>query len=141
MSETISRHTQATFMGMKITPLTVRRIASFKANRRGYRSFWIFLVLFVFSLFAELIANDKPLLVEYQGSYYFPVLKIYPETAFGGDFQTEAEYREKDVQDLITEKGGKIYWAPYSFQLRHGQSEPQQTRAITSISRKLVRDR
>jgi len=110
-----SRHTRPTFMGMKITPLTVRRIASFKANRRGYWSFWIFLVLFVFSLFAELIANDKPLLVEYQGSYYLPVLKIYPETVFGGDFQTEAEYREKDVQDLITEKGGKIYWTPVRF--------------------------
>ena len=110
-----SRHTRPTFMGMKITPLTVRRIASFKANRRGYWSFWIFLVLFVFSLFAELIANDKPLLVEYQGSYYFPVLKIYPETVFGGDFQTEAEYREKDVQDLITRKGGKIYWTPVRF--------------------------
>jgi microcin C transport system permease protein len=102
-------------MGMKITPLAVRRIASFKANRRGYWSFWIFLVVFVFSLFAELIANDKPLLVEYQGSYYFPVLKIYPETVFGGDFQTEAEYREKDVQDLITRKGGKIYWTPVRF--------------------------
>jgi microcin C transport system permease protein len=113
--ENTGRPTRPTFMGMKITPLTVRRIASFKANRRGYWSFWIFLVLFVFSLFAELVANDKPLLVEYQGSYYFPVLKIYPETVFGGDFQTEAEYREKDVQDLITEKGGKIYWPPVRF--------------------------
>jgi microcin C transport system permease protein len=113
--ENTGRQTRPTFLGMKITPLTVRRIASFKANRRGYWSFWIFLVLFVFSLFAELIANDKPLLVEYQGSYYFPVLKIYPETVFGGDFQTEAEYREKDVQDLITGKGGKIYWTPVRF--------------------------
>lgn len=113
--ETTGIPTRPTFMGMKITPLTVRRIASFKANRRGYWSFWIFLVVFVFSLFAELIANDKPLLVEYQGSYYFPVLKIYPETVFGGDFQTEAEYREKDVQDLITRKGGKIYWTPVRF--------------------------
>ena len=113
--ETTGIPTRPTFMGMKITPLAVRRIASFKANRRGYWSFWIFLVVFVFSLFAELIANDKPLLVEYQGSYYFPVLKIYPETVFGGDFQTEAEYREKDVQDLITRKGGKIYWTLVRF--------------------------
>jgi len=113
--ETTGIPARPTFMGMKITPLAVRRIASFKANRRGYWSFWIFLVVFVFSLFAELIANDKPLLVEYQGSYYFPVLKIYPETVFGGDFQTEAEYREKDVQDLITRKGGKIYWTPVRF--------------------------
>lgn len=113
--ETTGIPARPTFMGMKITPLAVRRIASFKANRRGYWSFWIFLVVFVFSLFAELIANDKPLLVEYQGSYYFPVLKIYPETVFGGDFQTEAEYREKDVQDLITRKGGKIYWTLVRF--------------------------
>lgn len=113
--ETTDIPARPTFMGMKITPLAVRRIASFKANRRGYWSFWIFLVVFVFSLFAELIANDKPLLVEYQGSYYFPILKIYPETVFGGDFQTEAEYREKDVQDLITRKGGKIYWTPVRF--------------------------
>ncbi|MGY9018208.1 MAG: ABC transporter permease [Alphaproteobacteria bacterium] len=115
LPETTGIPARPTFMGMKITPLAVRRIASFKANRRGYWSFWIFLVVFVFSLFAELIANDKPLLVEYQGSYYFPVLKIYPETVFGGDFQTEAEYREKDVQDLITRKGGKIYWTPVRF--------------------------
>ncbi|MBK19122.1 MAG: ABC transporter permease [Rhodospirillaceae bacterium] len=103
------------FLGRNITPLTARRLQSFKANRRGYWSFWIFLVLFVLSLFAEVIANDKPLLVDYQGSYYFPVLKIYPETVFGGDFETEAEYREKDVQDLITRKGGKIYWAPIRY--------------------------
>ena len=106
---------RSTLLGVKITPLTVRRLASFKANRRGYRSFWIFLVLFLFSLFAELIANDKPLVVQYQGSYYFPILKVYPETVFGGVFETEAEYREKDVQNFITQKGGKVYWAPIRY--------------------------
>ena len=106
---------RSTLFGTKITPLTVRRLASFRANKRGYRSFWVFLVLFLFSLFAELIANDKPILVQYEGSYYFPILKVYPETAFGGVFETEAEYREKDVQDFITQKGGKIFWAPIRY--------------------------
>ena len=98
------------FLGITITPLTVRRFQKFKANRRGYWSFWLFIILFTLSIFAELIANDKPLMVEYQGSYYFPIMKIYPETVFGGVFETEAEYREKEVQDLIKEKGGQIYW-------------------------------
>ena len=105
------------FLGVRVTPLTQRRLHSFRANRRGYWSFWIFLVLFFLTLFAEVIANDKPLLVQFKGDYYFPVVKIYPETVFGGDFQTEAEYREADVQQLITGKGGWILWPPirYSF--------------------------
>ena len=115
MAKSGERQTQPTLLGMKITPLTVRRLGNFKANRRGYISFWVFLVLFIFSLFAELVANDKPLVVQYQGNYYFPVLKIYPETVFGGVFETEAEYREKDVQKFITQKGGKIYWTPIRF--------------------------
>ena len=81
-------------LGMRVTPLTRRRLLSFKANRRGYWSFWIFMVLFFVTLFAEGIANDKPLVVQFKGDYYFPVVKIYPETVFGGDFETEAEYRE-----------------------------------------------
>ena len=105
-----NRQRMQTILGITVTPLTVRRLQNFKSNRRGYVSFWIFMVLFVLSIFAELITNDKPLMIEYQGSYYFPVVKIYPETLFGGDFETEAEYREKDVQNLITTKGGKIYW-------------------------------
>ena len=100
----------STFFGITVAPLTVRRIQTFKANRRGYWSFWIFITLFTLSIFAELIATDKPLMVEYQGSYYFPIMKIYPETVFGGVFETEAEYREKEVQDLIKEKEGRIYW-------------------------------
>jgi microcin C transport system permease protein len=103
------------FMGRKITPLTERRLRAFRANRRGYWSFWVFMVLFIASLFAEFIANDKPLLVQYQNAYYFPVFKIYPETVFGGDFLTEAEYREIDVQDLITKDGGWILWPPIRY--------------------------
>ena len=108
---------QKKILGVRVTPLTQRRLLSFSANRRGLWSFWMFLVLFFVTLFAEVIANDKPLMVQYQGSYYFPVVKIYPETVFGGDFETEAEYREIDVQQLITEKGGWILWPPirYSF--------------------------
>lgn len=102
-------------LGMRVTPLTLRRLQSFKANRRGYWSFWIFLVLFVVTLFAEVIANDKPLVVQYKGDYYFPVVKIYPETVFGGDFETEAEYREVDVQKLITDTGGWILWPPIRY--------------------------
>ena len=97
-------------LGIRVTPLTRRRLQSFKANRRGYWSFWVFLVLFFGTLFAEVIANDKPLMVQFKGNYYFPVVKIYPETVFGGDFETEAEYREADVQQLITDKGGWILW-------------------------------
>ena len=65
-------------LGMRLTPLTRRRLHSFRANRRGYWSFWIFMVLFVVTLFAEVIANDKPLIVQYNGDYYFPVITSYP---------------------------------------------------------------
>lgn len=104
------------FLGLRISKLTRRRLENFKANRRGYWSFWIFLVLFFFSLPAEFIANDKPLLVSYQGSLYFPVLKAYPETTFGGDFETEAEYRDPFVTEMI-EKDGWIVWplVPYRY--------------------------
>jgi microcin C transport system permease protein len=74
----------------------------FKSNRRGYISLWIFCCLFVISLGAEILCNDKPLLVVYQGNYYFPFLKSYPETAFGGDFETEADYSDPYVRSLIT---------------------------------------
>jgi microcin C transport system permease protein len=106
------------FLGMSITPMTQRRLRNFKANRRGYISMWIFLAIFVVTLFAEVIANDKPLLVQYDGNYYFPILKAYPETTFGGVFETEAEYREADVRELITEKGGWIIWPMIRYSYR-----------------------
>src|SRR3979411_3098473 len=71
------------FLGRRITPLTRRRLDNFRANRRGFWSLWLFLVLFVASLFAEFIANDRPLLIQYDGAYYFPVFRNYPETVFG----------------------------------------------------------
>ena len=99
-----------------MNPINQRRLTNFKANRRGYISFWLFMILFVVTLFAELIANDKPLLIKYDGGYYAPVLFSYPETKFGGDFETEAEYSDPEVQELIQEKGW-IVWppVPYSF--------------------------
>ena len=102
------------FLGFQISSLTRRRLDNFKANRRGYYSLWLFLVLFGLSLPAEFIANDKPLLVRHKGAFYFPVLSAYPETLFGGDFETEAEYRDPFVQELI-EKDGWIVWPPVPF--------------------------
>lgn len=74
----------------------------FKANRRGLVSLWLFGILFVLSLGAELMFNDKPLVVSHQGALYFPFLVAYPETAFGGDFETEADYADPYVRRLIT---------------------------------------
>ncbi|MFN4156923.1 MAG: ABC transporter permease [Gemmobacter sp.] len=90
---------------MRLSPLNARRWRNFRANRRSYWSLWIFSVLFILSLFAEFIANDKPLLVRFQGEFYTPVLKFYPETAFGGDFRTEAKYKDPEVQCLIRTGG------------------------------------
>src|SRR3978361_1465035 len=92
------------------SPLNRRRWQNFKANRRGYWSFWIFLVLFVVSLCAELIANDRPFLVKYDGHLYWPAFISYSETTFGGDFETAADYRDPYLQKLIAEKGGTILW-------------------------------
>jgi microcin C transport system permease protein len=77
----------------------------FKANKRGYYSLWIFSFVFVLSLFAEVISNDKPLLVHYQDEYYFPVFKFYKETDFGGDFETEADYQDEYVREILTSNG------------------------------------
>lgn len=99
---------------MSFSPITQRRITQFKANKRGFWSLWFFLVLFVFALGAEFIANDKPILLSYKGALYFPVLSAYPETTFGGDFETEAEYRDPFVTELI-EKDGWMLWPPIRF--------------------------
>jgi len=92
-----------------------RRWANFKANRRGFISLWIFLVLFLISLFAEFIANDRPFLVKYDGRLFFPAFVNYPETTFGGDFETAADYRDPYLQQLIADKGGTIIWPPIRF--------------------------
>ncbi|AUQ73155.1 ABC transporter permease [Phaeobacter sp. BS52] len=90
---------------MALSPLNQRRWSNFCRNRRAFWSLWIFSVLFGISLFAEFVANDKPMLVNYRGEYFTPVFNFYPETAFGGDFQTEAAYRDPEVQCLIASGG------------------------------------
>ncbi|WP_018632352.1 ABC transporter permease [Neomegalonema perideroedes] len=100
-----------------LSPINQRRWSNFQANRRAIWSLRLFLAIFVVSLFAEFIANDKPLLVKYQGEYYTPILKFYPETAFGGDFETEADYHDEFLLDLIKEGDGWVVWPliPYSY--------------------------
>jgi microcin C transport system permease protein len=99
---------------MTLTPLIRRRIHNFRANKRGYWSLWIFLAIFGLTLCAEVIANDKPLLVRYEGRFYFPVVRRYPETTFGGVFPTEAVYRDPALIALIQAKGWMI-WPPIPF--------------------------
>ena len=93
-----------------LSPLNRRRWDNFKANRRAFWSLMIFAVLYGLSLFAEFIANDRPILVQYQGSYYTPIFNFYPETEFGGDFRTEAVYRDVEVQCLIISGGLQDCW-------------------------------
>ena len=97
-----------------LSPLNRRRAANFKANRRGYVSFWILLALFAVSAAAEFIANDRPALVQFKGEWYVPVLRDYPETAFGGDFDSPADYRDPLVAGLI-EKDGRMIWPMIRF--------------------------
>jgi microcin C transport system permease protein len=102
---------------MRLSPVTRRRLAVFRAHRRGYVCFWVFLTLFVISLFAEFIANDRPLVVAYQGHWYFPVLFDYPETTFGPDFlPTETDFTDPDVDRAIRTHGWMIWpLIPYSY--------------------------
>ncbi len=95
---------------MKLSPLNQRRWRNFKRNRRALWSLIIFSVLFGLSLFAEFIANDKPIAVSYRGELHVPVFNFYPETAFGGDFETEAVYRDVEVKCLITSGGLEECW-------------------------------
>ncbi len=100
--------------GMQVRPLTMRRWLVFRNRQRSFLSLIIFLVLFTITLFAEFIANDQPILVYYDGSFYAPVFKTYPETTFGGTFTTEANYRDPFVQNLINAKGWAL-WPPIPF--------------------------
>ena len=93
---------------MKLSPLNQRRFKNFKLNKRGWYSFWIFSFFFIVSLSADFISNDKPLLIKFNQSYYFPILQVLPETFFGGDFETEADYRDPYVRKLINNKGWVI---------------------------------
>ena len=102
------------FLGRKISPLTRRRLESFRRNRRGFWSLWIFLAVFLVTLFAEFIANDRPLLVRFNGAWYLPIFADHPETTFGGEFPTTADYRDPAVKKLIEAKGWML-WPPIPF--------------------------
>lgn len=94
---------------LNLSPLQ-RAWMRFKNNRRGYYSLWIFIVIFGVSLFAELISNDKPLIIQYEQQYYFPLWNDYPETTFGGDFVTMTDYNDPYIREKILANGN---WAIY----------------------------
>ncbi len=100
----------------RLSPLNQRRWQNFKANRRGWWSLWIFAILFVVTLFAEFVANDKPILISYKNEYYAPIFTDYPEEVFGG-FLPVTNYRDPFIQDEIAANGWMI-WPPirYSYQ-------------------------
>ena len=98
-----------------MSPVTRRRWANFRRNRRGFYSLVLFSALFTISLFAEFIANDKPLVVAYEGRLHFPIFTRYAEVEFGGVFEVEADYREAEVKQLIGTSGGWMLWPPIPF--------------------------
>ena len=98
----------------KLSPINRRRLEIFKSNRRGYYSFWLFVVLFGVSLCAELIANDKPIVFSYADELYFPIWSVYTESELGGVLRTEAEYRDPYVMNLIESHGWAV-WPPIRF--------------------------
>lgn len=98
----------------RLTPIQRRRLRNFRSNRRGFWSLWLFLALFGLSLCAELLANDKPLMISYQGNWYFPVIQAIPEETFGGFLPTEADYRDPFISDEIQANGWMI-WPPIRF--------------------------
>ena len=104
---------RAVTAGISLSPLNRRRWHNFKANRRGYWSLWLFLGLFLFSLFAELIANDKPIVAYYKGEVLFPVFVDYPEAKFGG-FLAVTDYKDKVILDELSEHGWAI-WPPIGY--------------------------
>ncbi|NBX74391.1 MAG: ABC transporter permease [Alphaproteobacteria bacterium] len=99
-----------------LNPLSERRWNNFRKNKRAFWSLWVFLALFFVTLCAELIANDRPLLVSFKGQLYAPVLHNYPETFWGGDFETDTNYRDPHVKKLITAEGWMVWpIIPYSY--------------------------
>lgn len=103
----------ALFSTKNWTPLAKRRLANFRSNRRGYISLWIFLSILLFTLPAEFVANDKPLVVRHKGRFFFPAVKTYLEPEFGGDLDVEADYKDPYLaEDLIAAEGGWMLWPP-----------------------------
>ncbi|MEL7542505.1 MAG: ABC transporter permease [Pseudomonadota bacterium] len=110
------------FRDIARNPINQRRLELFRANRRGYWSFWLFISLFVLSLFAELIANDKPIMATYKGELLFPVLVDYPEEKFGGFYAT-TDYRDPEIYREIDDNGWML-WPPISYSYRTINREP-----------------
>jgi microcin C transport system permease protein len=97
--------------------LSRRRWRKFRKNRRGFYSLLLFSLLLLLSFFAEVFSNDKPFLIQYQGTYYFPLFKAYPETMFGGDFETETDYRDPYILEKLTADGNRVFFPlnPFSY--------------------------
>ena len=128
--------TRQRILGIAVTPLTVRRLNNFRANKRGFWSLWIFLTMFAVSLGAEFIANDKPLLVVYDGGVYFPIVTFYPETAFGGFLETETDFKDREVSRMIAEKGWMIWpLVPFSYDTVNYQLTEPAPSAPSAINR------
>jgi microcin C transport system permease protein len=109
---------------LRLSPINVRRWRNFKANRRGYWSLWIFLALFVITLFAEFIANEKPIYIHVDGKNYFPVFVTYPDTDFGDIFGTAADYRDSHLQTYLAEHHAVQIWPPIPFSYNTIVSRP-----------------
>ena len=112
--ESAEQTTGKTLLRVELSPLDLRRWQNFRSNGRGYWSLWVFLALFTLTLFSEIVANDKPVLVRYHGAFYSPVFFHYTETEFGGEFELEADYREPYIRGLINAQGWMI-WPPIPF--------------------------
>ena len=111
---------------MTSNPINQRRWQQFRQNKRGYYALWIFIALFGLSLFAEIIANDKPVLVYYQGEVYMPILRDHPETTFGGDFDTWTDFTDPYIQQQINAQGWMVWpLIPFSYQsINYALTEP-----------------
>jgi microcin C transport system permease protein len=115
---------------MTLSPINQRRLHNFKSNRRGYWSFWIFMVMLLLTLPAEFIANDKPIVLSYKNSLYFPIFKSYPETTFGGEFETETDYSDPYILAKITKDGWMLtppipfYYTTISMNITRAPSAP-----------------
>ena len=112
-----------------LSPLNRRRWENFKANYRGFWSLWLFLAMFMISLFAEFIANDKPIYIHVNGKSFFPAVVTYPDTAFGDPkdpnlFGTAADYRDDYLMGLIVKGGGTVVWPPVRFSYNTQVSKP-----------------
>ena len=102
---------------LPLSPVTKQRITRLRAHRRGWWSLCVFVVLFTLTLFADVLANDRPVLIRYEGGWYVPIVFSYPETTFGGEFPTEADYRDPYVAEQISSRGWMV-WPPIRYSYR-----------------------